>query len=135
MSLGVNFHYVGIYNLNRLLNMRDCEVRISVDWCPTCLHGFRHKRAFEKHVGLCQLNVERTTLYTYPEEKFVQFQDWSKTIPSQFVVYADFESVLSPDNEHHQKHLPIAAGLVLIHHNKVVDYRHFVGEDCGVKFL
>ena len=99
-----------VTNLDRLLNYRDRVegVRIQSHWCHTCLHGFRKRPAFERHIGLCRKNVERTTLYSMPENKYIEFKDWSKTIKQQFVVYADFESILPLDDKHFQKHEPIA---------------------------
>ena len=131
-----NFHYVAVTNLNRLLNSRLENVqRIQSHWCEICLHGFQKRPAYEKHKGLCKKNIEPTTLFEMPENKFIRFQDWSKTIKHKFVVYADFESILPPDVKYFQRHEPVAAGCCLLFENKLVEYMQYVGEHCIFDFL
>mgnify|MGYP006366715693 FL=1 len=128
---------MAVTNLDRLLNYRDKVegVRIQSQWCHTCLHGFRKRPAFERHIGLCRKNVERTTLYSMPENKYIEFKDWSKTIKQQFVVYADFESILPLDDKHFQKHEPIASEFVLLHQGCPIRNETFVGKDCIIQFI
>ena len=132
-----NFHYVAVPNLDRLLNFRDRveDIRIQSHWCHKCLHGFQILPAFNKHLPLCIKNVEKTTMYTMPKEKYIAFNDWSKIVQVPFVIYADFESILPPDPINFQRHEPIAASFVLLRNGIPLQYIDFVGADCVVKFL
>ena len=65
-----------------------------------------------------------------PKDKFISFTDYSKTIRQQFVVYADLESILPPDDTHFQKHEPISAGMLVLKQDKIFSYKYFVGENC-----
>ena len=84
---------------------------------------------------LCAKNVERTTLYSMPTEKYCEFTDFSKTIKHPFVIYADFEAILVPESDSVRRHEPIAAGLLFLKLGKVVEYHQFVGEGCVENFL
>jgi len=131
---GTNFHYLGVVNLNRLLN--SWRNSIHVKWCTKCLHGFRKIKAYEKHVEICKRNTDFTTLYEMPSNKYLEFDDWSKTIRSPFVVYADFESILPSDEKYFQRHEPVAAGLTLVSiDSNLNEYKSFVGADCVYEFL
>ena len=133
------FHYVYVSNLQKLMNCHKndvCVERIQSIWCKNCLNGFRLQTAFDKHQILCKNNQLGTTMYLMPTETQLEFTDWSKTINPPFVIYADFESVLVPDEVHHQKHLPIAAGMLLLNNftgNRT--YYQFIGPDCIYDFL
>ena len=135
--LGSEYHYVGVHDLNMLLNCRHRESNIQIRsfWCHTCLHGFRYQKTYESHIDLCKKNIERTTMYNMPQETEVLFTDWNKTIRKEFVVYADLEAILPPDDQYHQRHEPIAAGLVLVQNGQTVFYKQFVGSGCVVAFL
>ena len=70
-----------------------------------------------------------------PKEKFISFTDFSKTIKQKFVVYADLESILPPDDTHFQKHEPIAAGMLVLLQGKIYGYKYFVGANCVFEML
>ena len=130
-----NYHYIGVSNLDSLMNYRNNGIRIQSKWCPICLHGFRKQKRFDDHVALCKKNVEPTTLYKMPTKKEVKFQDWSKTIRKEYVIYADFESILPTHIKFHQKHEPIGAGAVLLKNGIVEEYKDWIGADCVINFL
>ena len=128
------YHYVAVPNINRLLNIRSNVRRIQCKhWCKRCLHGFRLDTAYFKHLPLCQSSYSLTTLYKMPENKYCEFKDWSKSISPPFVVYADFESVLCPNDKVKHIHMP-AAGLLIVSTSDC-KYGQFVGENCIVEFL
>ena len=135
---GDNYHYTAVMNLNKLLNRdpKDKSTRIQSTWCPNCLNGFKNEIALEKHVINCEKIQTGTTLYDMPKEKDLLFKDYSKTVTPPFVIYADFESVLPPDETYHQKHMPISAGLLLVNNfaNDTVKYEKFVGDQCILQF-
>jgi len=144
-------HYCWIKNLNKLMNFR-CGNTASVNirnrqWCPRCIRSFGSDAAFQLHENLCLkfLNFG-PTVYSIPENTHLQFNEWQKSVPMSYVVYADFESVLEKCNDNNsndkiQKHMPIMASYLLVPHrihNEVtlpMRYEHFYGPDCIVKFL
>ena len=132
-------HYLAVLNLNKLLNVRVktiSKVRMQCIWCKHCLNGFRKKPAYEKHVAICRLNMDGTTLYSVPKNLRLEFTDWSRTVTPPFVIYADFEAVLPNGGTHAQKHIPISAGALLINNfTGEYSYRNFVGYNCVVEFL
>ena len=88
------FHYVGVTNLNNLLNSHATTTRIRSHWCETCLHGFSRQSTLEKHRVLCENGSIGSTVYTMPrkEKLCLKFADLHKTVSPAYVVYADFES-------------------------------------------
>jgi len=133
------YHYLGIVNLNKLLNCHG-DTRIKSRWCENCLRGFGTTLAYEKHQTTCGL--EKPILYTMPKEKQYKFKNWHKTISPPYVIYADFESLLVPTNENGMvhKHMPSAAGLLFMPATQIRNplpsfYVDFYGSDCIVKFL
>ena len=132
-----NYHYVGIINLDRLLNVRDRfnGFRIQSKWCPKCLHGFRFQSTYDKHVDACKLNKTHDTLYLMPSSDKCCFKDYNKMIRPPFIIYADFESCLAPHDKFFQIHTPLSAGLLLITPNNNYQYFVFEGDDCIINFL
>ena len=70
-----------------------------------------------------------------PKNQFIKFDQWEKTIEKKFVVYADFESILPPDEKYHQKHEPIAAGAVFLREGSVIEKFENFGPNCVRQFL
>ena len=128
---------MGVTDLDRLLNIRDkkTKLRIQSRWCDICLHGFQIEKAYLKHRSICKKNIDPTTLYKMPEEQYTKFDDWKKIIKKPFVIYADLESLLVPDDKFDKRHEPLAAAGVLIHNETVDEYATFHGVGCITKFL
>jgi hypothetical protein len=146
---GNNFHYVGITNLDRLLNS-NLNKFTSRTWCHSCLRSF-DKRAgsYEKHLPQCQSQQSADTfLYKMPAPgSIMEFTQWQKTISPVYSAYCDFESLLRPSDESGkvQQHEPIAAGCLFmsnypnLQNTLDYDYQNFVsndqGDNCVIKFL
>ena len=140
------FHYAAIIDLNRLLNTQSItdHPRIQNVWCPNCALGFRKEKAFENHKKMCDLSRVGATAFTMPEATHLRFKEWRKTVSPVFVVYADFESLLTQtgDSFRPQKHEPCAAAYLLVctlpdsnTHKPQPIYRKFFGANCVVEFL
>ena len=141
------FHYVGVTNLNNLLNSH--VTRIRSHWCEACLHGFSRQSTLEKHRVLCENSFIGSTVYTMPskEKLCLKFADLHKTVSPAYVVYADFESLLIPNNNTNddqrrpQIHLPAAAGYLItsavpeLKSPLPTIYRDFYGPTCIIDFL
>ena len=88
---GVN-HWVTISNFNKLLGGQISNHQHRVFCCPQCLHAFSRADLLELHRKDC-CHVQRTVI---PENKTLYFTNIQKQLPAPFVVYADFESILTP---------------------------------------
>ena len=121
------FHYLTVTKLDRLLNCHKNELasrRIQPHVCHSCLRLFRLQSTLDKHKTLCATLKVFGTVYTPPDKTRLEFDQWQKTIPPKFIVYADFESTLEKpadvdanDEETRsvlQVHMPIAAGALLL---------------------
>ena len=131
------YHYTAVVNLQTLLN---CDFKTSNGrsrsiWCENCLLGFRYQKAYDRHVTLCDQNLDGTTLYTLPENEEVRFTDYSKTITYPFTIYADFESLIVSESVNSSRHTPASAGMLVVNDQGGSDYQDFVGEDCVENFL
>ena len=135
------FHYMAVTSLDRLLNCRRSGLvgrRIHNKICHSCLRMFRLQSTLDKHKPLCETLKVFGTIYTMPEKSHLEFDQWQKTIPPKFIVYADFESLLEkPDDEGNllQVHMPIAAASLVLKPDGSRPYNDFYGEDCIVSFL
>ena len=132
------YHYTAITDLDRLLNCHHIGsdyIGVRSIWCRKCLLGFRYQGAFDRHVTLCEKNLDGTTLYQMPQNKDVKFTDYSKTLTYPFTIYADFESLLVTDSPTTTKHTPASAGMLIVSEEGQSDYKSFVGDDCVFKFL
>ena len=118
-----DFHYIGIMNLDKLLNSKvQGLTRIRNIWCTNCLVGFRTKNAYEKHVTICERVNEIYIMYQFPDNKMLKFNDHQKMISPPFVAYADFESLLRESSNYLQLHEPIAGGLYLVKAVESIDF-------------
>ena len=105
---------------------------------------FRYQEALDKHATICETLKVFGTVYKMPKKSHLGFDQWAKTIPPKFIVYADFESVLElPQLDDDgasvhptstlQVHLPIAAGsLTLGPDGGNGAYHEFYGANCAV---
>ena len=145
------FHYLTVTKLDRLLNCHKNDLvgrQICSHICHSCLRLYRHRAALEKHKPLCDTLKVFGTVYSTPKKTKLEFDQWNKTIPPKFIVYADFESTLEKptvaddddDDEEVrsvlQVHKPIAAGsLTLGPDGGCGSYSSFYGEDCVIQFM
>ena len=63
--------------------------------CKKCLHGYSNPEPLEAHAKDC-CHVQRTK---FPQDPRCRFTNVQKQLPTHFVFYADFESILQPVNE------------------------------------
>ena len=104
----------------------------------------------ESNIGQAQASLRNSQGVRYglhpPDKTRLEFDQWQKTIPPKFIVYADFESTLEQpadidanDEETRnvlQVHMPIGAGALLLGpQGGSGSYTRFYGENCVVKFM
>jgi len=142
-----NSHYTLVRNLNRLMN-HDKGTLSSIyihnrSWCARCLRSFYTQKAFDLHKRLCLSFIKfGPTTYNIPDCSHIEFNEWQKSVPLSYVVYADFESILekTEDTSKIQKHIPIMASYLLVPSETIkgqipITYKHFYGPGCILDFL
>jgi hypothetical protein len=143
-------HYVLIKDVNRLL----CSVRKSksrMHFCLNCFHNCTSEDALAKHRETC-LDVNGVQATKLPKEGTkIKFKNHRNSMPVPFVIYADFESILIPeekkdvekdeDESHtnrYQTHHAYSFGLKTVcHYNDKYsgEYKSYVGKDAAHVFL
>ena len=142
------YHYMGIVNLEKLLNSHNKlnnRSRVQNKWCNECLRGFRTLTAYDKHLALCKIGKGAIQICTMPKKTDFKFNDLHKTISPAYEVFADFESLTANPTNHStnikQIHTPIAAGFLMMpaRHDLIQPlptiYKQFFGVDCVKEFL
>ena len=69
--------------------------------CRRCLSTLRSQSSLDKHVGYCHEKAQRIILPTKDEDDVLAYGPRQKSYEQEcdFVFYADFESVLEPQND------------------------------------
>jgi hypothetical protein len=151
----VGSHYVGITNLNRLLNNKDEHSHHVRKYCLRCLRPFTTEEKLNEHFYFCDLNQPQH--YLMPKERNFNFTNWGKCLSPSFVVYADIECLLTPPEDTTsrtttnilQHHKPIAAAYLVVPNRDLLQlhshdtdfvqfndyYRIFVGAQCIPQLL
>ena len=137
-----NWHYVGVSNIDRLLNY-DGKKRT---YCERCLkplfftHNNKTKQEVRSdHLKTCMLINPDSSQMT--DRTHLKFESHGKTQRLPYVLYADTECYLTPDekNEKVTNHIPCAIGLLLVPHPEMkadplsIPYTTFTGSDCMLK--
>ncbi|CAB4028816.1 Hypothetical predicted protein [Paramuricea clavata] len=146
-----NNHYVLIKDVNRMLFSVSKHTH-KKHFCLHCLHSCVSKEVLEKHKETC-LEVNGTQAVKLPKEGTkIKFKNHRNSIPVPFVIYADFESILVPEekkveSEHsedesstdlYQTHKACIFGLKTVCHyddKYSGEYKSYVGEDAALVFL
>ena len=88
-------HYTTIKNFSRLISRQMSNHGRAIYCCKKCLHAYSIKELLEAHAKDC-CHTQRTY---FPKDPRCLFTNIQKQLPTPFVVYADFESILKPVNE------------------------------------
>ena len=116
-------------------------------FCPYCLTGFFKKydgvKKLEAHILLCSdvspLRIE------FPREKILKFNEYHKTLPQPFTIYADFECLNSNVDSTERKfqntgekisvHTVSGFCFVIISPFFETQFFSYCGKDAGIVFL
>ena len=129
----VNDHYVGVVNLNRLLN--DCKAHSKHirKYCDRCIRPFFSDKKLEEHLPACLRNEQRHYVMPKSGQNILSFTKWAKTISPSHVLYGDIECMLLEDGSHK----PIMCGFLVVPNGKVCSlsnavpsYHTFIGIEC-----
>ncbi|CAB4011854.1 hypothetical protein AC249_AIPGENE9596, partial [Paramuricea clavata] len=90
-----NTHYVLVRDISMLLSSLS-KTQHKRFYCLSCLNGFNSQERLDKHSGTCrEVNGTQKTMMPKRGSKVV-FKNHKRQLPVQFVIYADFESLLIP---------------------------------------
>lgn len=100
--IDLKYHYCWVKNLDRLVSSQISKAKKKMYICRFCLSHFYDKDKHEAHVEHC-LEVQNGE-YKYinmpsEKDKILKFKNYFKTEKVQYVVYADFESILINNND------------------------------------
>jgi hypothetical protein len=143
-------HYVLIKDVNRLL----CTVsktKAKAHYCLHCFHNCVSEEALAKHREVCvEVNGVQATRLPKAGSK-IRFKNRRNCLPVPFVIYADFESILVPNEntksnagsdesytERYQTHQACSFGLKSVcHYNDSYsgEYVSYAGKDAAYVFL
>ena len=102
---GGKTHYCLITDLNKMLHSQT-KHKARKFFCTYCLHGFIRKDLLDQHKPLCEKHGAQCTELLSGKDKFMTFKNWGKMLKVPFVIYADFECILSPlQNGKNKSHL------------------------------
>jgi hypothetical protein len=146
-----NLHYVLIKDVNRMLNSVSKHEH-KQHFCLHCLHSCVSEKVLERHKETC-LQVNGVQATKLPEEGTkIKFKNHRNSIPVPFVIYADFESILVPEEERsgskssedesstnlYQTPKACSFGLKTVCHyddKYSGEYKSYVGNDAAFVFL
>ncbi|CAB3981335.1 Gastrula zinc finger [Paramuricea clavata] len=144
-------HYVLIKDVNRMLFSVSKHTN-KKHFCLHCLHSCVSKEVLEKHKETC-LEVNGTQAINLPKEGTkIKFKNHRNSMPVPFVIYADFESILVPEERKvnlenpedksstdlYQTHKACSFGLKTVCHyddKYSGEYKSYIGEDAALVFL
>ena len=94
-------HYVWIKNMSRLV-VHATKHKGTTYVCPHCVHRYTTLQSFNNHFPALSKRLHQIIQFPSEDDKIVQFKPFDKTVLMDFVVYADFESILIPSDEQHR---------------------------------
>ena len=121
-------------------------------FCLHCLHSCVSEEVLERHKETC-LQVNGVQATKLPKEGTkIKFKNHRNSMPVPFVIYADFESILVPEEERsgskssedessttlYQTHKACSFGLKTVCHyddKYSGEYRSYIGSDAALVFL
>ena len=102
---GGKTHYCLITDLNKMLYSQT-KYKGRLFFCTCYLHGFIRKDLLDQHKPFCEKHGAQCTELPSGKDKFMTFKNGGKMLKAPFVIYADFECILSPlQNGKNKTHL------------------------------
>lgn len=90
-----NSHYCLIKNLSRLVGAQKSKHSHSIHLCRRCLSHFGTEDLLKTHRDYCKQH-EAVKIIMPKEGETIKFKDFNRSMKVPFVVYADFECMLTP---------------------------------------
>ena len=90
------YHYSLIKNFSRLFRSQlTSRTQESIQICKRCFSYFTKEELLQKHILYCT-NNETVAVKMPPKDSMLAFENYHKSLPIPFVVYADFECFTKP---------------------------------------
>ena len=105
LTKGKAFHYVLITSLSRLVARRT-KHNGATHVCPYCLHPFHLKKLLAEHQPMCKKHRPQAVEYPSEGSNILKFSKFQHQFQVPFVLYADFESFLVPNDDGTNTHTP-----------------------------
>ena len=141
-----NYHYCVIMDIEGFLRF-DGSGSHKKFYCLNCLSAFTRQWTLAKHRKEC-FAVNKTQRLNFPQrgKNFLTFEDFSRKNMHNWIVYADFESILVPiegplpntsfsSTTRVSKHEPISYGYVFLGPEGVVEEKYYFGRDAVEQFI
>ena len=94
---GEKQHYVLIKVFNTFMYDRSLHSGRKY-FCRYCLHDFITKEILKRHIKDCFKINDKQRIVMPEKGEYVKFKNFERTIKSPFMIYADFESILVPED-------------------------------------
>ena len=96
---------------NHFMNIKRIDLFFKPDlknkkfFCRNCSNSFFSEIKYNNHIKFCETNKPMILLPS--KNKYLQFKNIKKTIQHNFIVFADIESYMGPQNKsiYNRKHL------------------------------
>ncbi|XP_073962457.1 uncharacterized protein [Choristoneura fumiferana] len=137
-------HYCWIKDISRLIRAQVTKHKEKIFFCDGCLQYFSDdgKLKLHRRLGCGNRLVQLPT----QDNKYLKFSKFSNKMKVPFVIYADFESILSPINKtqskatftyNTHKHIPCSFAYYIHcdYDEKLSKFVMYRGEDCVQKFV
>lgn len=140
-------HFVLINRLSAIINQD--KSRTCIHFCERCLSTHQTQEALDSHLMICGKHEPCRMKLPEPgsRDHFITFNSWHQLMPVPFVIYADFECILKPNDKGGHDHIPSC----FCYHIKCTydihtiikgyedrplgDIRVYTGKDCMKKFF
>ena len=99
----LNFHYVWIKNLSRLVNNQFSSNRHKKHICDRCSHYFTSEIKLINHETDCKKMNRCKIILPEEGQNIVEFKNCNNKEKVPFVIYADYECFLRPVNESQER--------------------------------
>lgn len=94
----LKYHYCWVKNLDRLVSSQISKSKKKMYVCRFCLNHFYDETKYTNHTENCldiQNGQYKHIIMPKEEDKILKFNNYNKTKKVQYVIYADFESILT----------------------------------------
>ncbi|XP_043485237.1 uncharacterized protein LOC122513067 [Leptopilina heterotoma] len=95
----MNFHYVWIKDLSRLVSKQLSKKKCKKHICDRCLHYFSSVDRLNVHLENCKKMNECKIKLPTPDKSLITFKNFKNKEKVPYVIYADCESLLLPADE------------------------------------
>ena len=117
-------------------------------FCRYCLQAFSSEEILKCHIIDCLKINGKQRIKTPEKGEYVKFKNYERQIKSDFIIYADFESILLPENNgkqnrnesytnKYQKHITCSYGyqLVCLDDKFSKPFKSYLGIDAVYNFI